>query len=198
VITKGITPVAMESPGEEGKPLSTLLAASFTGLVVNAQPIKPVPGRTTDGKDAAWLADLLRHGLLRGSFAQRAAAPLPPRDWRALPRPRTTLVQDRARVGHPLQNVLEWATRNVGSLVTDRRGVSARALWAAIGGGAVDQPVVAALVQGRLRAKPAALARALAGHVRAHPRLLLARQLSPIDVLEEQIADCDHQLAEDL
>jgi hypothetical protein len=52
-----------------------------------------VPGRKTDGKDTAWIADLLRHGLLRGSFIPSK----PPRPWRELTRSRSTLVQAHAR-----------------------------------------------------------------------------------------------------
>jgi len=60
--------VAMESTGVYWKPVYNLLEASFTLLLVNARHVKAVPGRKTDVKDCAWLADLLRHGLLRASF----------------------------------------------------------------------------------------------------------------------------------
>ena len=92
--TQGITHVAMESTGEYWKPVYNLLEASFTVLVVNAQHIKTVPGRKTDVKDAEWVADFLRHGLLKASFTP----PLPHRALRDLTRQRTNLVQDRARV----------------------------------------------------------------------------------------------------
>ncbi len=75
---QGITHVAMESTGEYWKPVYNLLEANFTLLVVNAQHIKNVPGRKTDVKDAEWIADLLRHGLVRGSLIP----PLPQRDLR--------------------------------------------------------------------------------------------------------------------
>src|SRR4028119_495796 len=100
-----ITYVAMESTGEFWKPIYNLLEASFTVLVVNAQHIKTVPGRKTDVKDAEWIADLLRHGLLKASVIP----PLPQRDLRDLTRQRTNLVQDRARGGHQLQTGRERA-----------------------------------------------------------------------------------------
>jgi len=159
--SKGITHVAMESTGEFWKPVYNLLEASFTVLVVNAQHIKTVPGRKTDVKDAEWIADLLRHGLLKGSFIP----PLPQRDLRDLTRQRTNLVQDRARVINQLQKVLEWANIKLSSVVSDIMGVSARAMLVAIVGGEADQGVLAALGEGRLRAKPAELERALAGQV---------------------------------
>ncbi len=191
LITQGVTHVAMESTGEYWKPVYNLLEASFTVLVVNAQHIKTVPGRKTDVKDAEWIADLLRHGLLKGSFIP----PLPQRDLRDLTRQRTNLVQDRARVVNQLQKVLEWANLKLASVVTDIMGVSARAMLAAIVGGVEEEGILAELAQGRLRAKQAELERALVGHVREHHRFLLARHLSHIDFLEEQIADFDRQIA---
>ena len=189
--TKGITHVAMESTGEFWKPVYNLLEGSFTVLVVNAQHIKTVPGRKSDVKDAEWIADLLRYGLLRASFI----LPLPQRDLRDLTRQRTNLVQDRARVVNQLQKVLEWANITLSSVVSDIMGVSARAMLAEIVGGECDQGVLAELAQGKLRAKQAELERALEGHVRPHHRFLLAQHLSHIDFLEGQIAAFDRQIA---
>jgi len=103
--TKAVTHVAMESTGEFWKPVYNILEGNFELLVVNAKHIKNVPGRKTDVKDAEWIADLLRHGLLRGSFIPPQAQ----RDLRDLTRQRTNLVQDRATVVNRLQKVLEWA-----------------------------------------------------------------------------------------
>ncbi len=189
--SKGITHVAMESTGEFWKPVYQLLEASFTVLVVNAHHIRNVPGRKTDVKDAEWIADLLRHGLLKGSFIP----PRPQRDLRDLTRQRTNLVQDRARVVNQLQKVLEWANLKLASVVSDIMGVSARAMLAAIVGGEADQGVLATLAQGRLRTKQAELERALEGQVRAHHRFMLAQHLMHIDFLEEQIASFDQQIA---
>jgi transposase len=189
--SQGVTHVAMESTGEFWKPVYNLLEGSFTVLVVNAQHIKTVPGRKTDVKDAEWIADLLRHGLLKGSFIP----PLPQRDLRDLTRQRTNLVQERARVVNQLQKVLEWANIKLASVVSDIMGVSARAMLAGIIGGEADQAVLAALGQGRLRAKPAELARALEGYVRDHHRFMLAKHLVHIEFLEEQIADFNAQIA---
>jgi transposase len=189
--TKGITHIAMESTGEFWKPVYNLLEGSFTVLVVNAQHVKTVPGRKTDVKDAEWLADLLRHGLLKASFIP----PLPQRDLRDLTRQRTNLVQERARVVNQLQKVLEGANIKLSSVVSDIMGVSARAMLAAIVGGEGDQGVLAELAQGKLRKKQAALEQALAGQVRSHHRFMLAQHLLHIDFLEEQIADFDQHIA---
>ena len=99
LLSLGVTHVAMESTGEYWKPVYNLLEGVLTVLVVNAQHIKTVPGRKTDVKDAEWIADLLRHGLLKASFIP----PLPQRDLRDLTRQRTNLVQERARVVNQLQ-----------------------------------------------------------------------------------------------
>jgi transposase len=190
LLTKGITHVAVESTGEFWKPVYQILETSLTVLVVNAQHIKTVPGRKTDVKDAEWIADLLRHGLLKASFIP----PLPQRDLRDLTRQRTNLVQDRARVVNQLQKVLEWANIKLTSVVTDIMGVSARAMLAAIVGGEADQGVLADLALGRLRTKQAELEQALVGYVREHHRFLLARHLIHIDFLEEEIARFDQEI----
>src|SRR5688500_10166818 len=101
----GCTHVAMESTGVYWKPLYNLLEDQFELLLVNAQHIKAVPGRKTDVKDAEWIAELLRHGLLRGSFVPSR----PQRQLREMTRYRTTLVQERARTINRLQKVLEDA-----------------------------------------------------------------------------------------
>jgi len=75
---EGCQHVAMESTGIYWRPIHNLLEGEIDEVfVVNAQHFKNVPGRKTDAKDAAWLAELLRHGLVRGSF-------IPPKDIREL------------------------------------------------------------------------------------------------------------------
>jgi transposase len=64
----GVSHVAMESTGVYWKPVYNLLDDRFAILVVNAEHIKALAGRKTDVQDAEWIADLLRHGLLKGSF----------------------------------------------------------------------------------------------------------------------------------
>ena len=110
---------------------------------MNAQHIKAVPGRKTDVQDAAWIAALLRHGLLRGSFIPSQ----PQRQWRELTRYRSTLVQDRARTLNRLQAVLEDANLKLAAVVTDIYGVSARAMLEAILAGERDVEVLADLAR---------------------------------------------------
>ena len=191
LMSKDVRHVAMESTGEFWKPLYNLLEGTFVILVVNVQPMHNVPGRKTDVKDAEWIAELLAHGLLRGSFIP----PEPQRDLRDLTRQRTTLVRERAAVVQRLQTVLAWANLKLASVATDVVGVSARAMLGAIIDGQSDVTALAELARGRMRSKRAELERALEGRVRDHHRFLIAKHLIHIDFLDEQIADFDAQIA---
>ena len=70
----GCTHVAMEGTGVYWQPIWNLLEDRFTLLLVNARHVKAVPGRKTDVKDAEWLADLLRHGLLAAASCQTGSS----------------------------------------------------------------------------------------------------------------------------
>jgi len=188
--SKQITHVAMESTGELWKPVYNILEGSFTILLVNAQHVKNVPGRKTDVQDAEWIADLLRHGLLRGSFVP----PLGQRDLRDLTRQRTLLVRERADVVNRLHKVLEWANIKLTSVATDVRGVSGRAMLDAIVAGQEDAVVLADLAKGKLRDKRDLLIRALGGRIRQHHRFLMAEHLIHIDFLSERIAVFDQTI----
>jgi transposase len=61
-----------------------------------------VPGRKTDIKDYAWIAQLLQHGLLQASFVP----PQPIREWRDLTRPRPQLIQEWSAAANRIQKVL--------------------------------------------------------------------------------------------
>jgi transposase len=179
----GCTHVAMESTGVYWKPIFNLLDPLFHLLVVNAQHLKAVPGRKTDVKDAEWIASLLRHGLLQGSFIP----PAPQREVRDLTRHRSTLVQERARLVNRLQKVLEDANIKLASVATDVTGVSARAMIQALLDGETDPEVLADLAKGRLQAKRAALAQALEGRMQSHHRFMLTELLSHLDYLDDAI-----------
>jgi transposase len=179
----GCTHVAMESTGVYWRPVYNLLEGLLTLLVVNAQHVKAVPGRKTDVKDAEWLAELLRHGLLRGSFIPSK----PQRQLRELTRYRSNLVQDRARVINRLQAVLEDANIKLASVVTDIRGVSARAMLEALIAGHQDVTALADLARGRLRSKRDQLEEALRGAFTPHHGFLLTEYLSQLDYFDDAI-----------
>jgi transposase len=190
----GCTHVAMESTGVYWRPVYNLLEGLFTLLVVNAQHIKAVPGRKTDVKDAEWIAELLRHGLLRGSFIPSK----PQRQLRELTRHRTTLVQDRARVINRLQAVLEDANIKLAAVVTDIRGVSARAMLEALIAGQRDVDALTELARGRLRTKRDQLAEALQGYFTSHHSFLVTEYLSQIDYFDDAIDRVSARIAQQL
>ncbi len=179
----GVTHVAMESTGVYWKPLWNLLEDQFTLLLVNAQHVKTVPGRKTDVGDAQWLAELLRHGLLRGSFVPDR----PARELRDLTRYRVSLVRTRSAEVNRLHKTLEGANIKLASVVSDLTGVSARAMLAGLLGEEPDPVLLADLAKGRLRAKAAELVRALTGRMSAHQRFMVTQHLIVIDGLDTQI-----------
>jgi transposase len=188
----GCTHVAMESTGVYWKPLYNLLEAAFMPLLVNARHIKTVPGRKTDVKDCEWIADLLRHGLLRGSFVPERAQ----RELRELTRYRTALVRERAAEVNRLQKTLEGANIKLASVATDIMGKSGRQMLKALIEGSTDTSAMAQLAKGKLRAKIPQLERALRGCCAAHQHFLIAQQLAHIDFLEETIERLSTEVAE--
>lgn len=186
----GVTHVAMESTGEYWKPVFNILEGNFEVLLVNAQHVKAVPGRKTDVSDAEWLADLLRHGLLRASFIP----PVAQRDLRDLTRFRSTFVRERATLVNRVQKVLEDANIKLASVASDVMGVSGRAMLAALLDGHTTAEAMADLAKGRLREKRPQLVQALEGRVKPHHRFVLGELLCQIDNLDETIARFDEQI----
>jgi transposase len=183
--------VALESTGVYWWPVFNLLEeAGHAVVLVNPQHLQRVPGHKTDVADSRWLADLLRHGLLRASFVPPAAI----RALRELTRYRTTQVRARAAEVNRVQKVLEGANIKLGDVASDVLGVSGRAMLEAIVAGEEDPAVLAELAQGRLREKLAELRRALEGRVRAHHRVLLRALLDHILFLEESIEQLDAEI----
>jgi transposase len=173
----------MESTGVYWKPVFYALESDFTCLLVNAAHIKQVPGRKTDVQDCAWIAQLLEHGLLRGSFVP----PTPIRELRDLTRYRKALIQDRTRVANRLHKALEDAGVKLASVASDILGVSGRAMLEALAQGTTDPVVLADLARGRLRGKLPALRAALAGHFRPHHAFLVAQLLAHLDYIDEAV-----------
>jgi transposase len=184
------THVAMESTGVYWKPVYNILEDHLEVLLVNARHVKIVPGRKTDVSDAEWLADLLRHGLLRGSFVP----PREQRNLRDLTRQRSKLVEERARQVNRLHKVLEDANIKLSSVATDVTGVSGRAMLAELIKGQADPATMAELARGRMRSKREALTKALTGRVKDHHRFLLEQHLIHIDFLDEQIQQFSRQI----
>jgi len=185
-----VSQVAMESTGEYWKPIYNLLEGNVEVFLVNAKHVKHVPGRKTDVKDAQWLAELLRHGLLRGSFVPPQAQ----RDFRDLTRYRTRVVRERTRQVNRIQKVLEGANIKLSSVATDILGTSGRAMLGALAAGETDAAKMADLARGLLRKKLPDLEQALTGRVRPHHQFLLQQHLKHLDFLDEQIVTLSQEL----
>jgi len=190
LLSFGVTHVAMESTGEYWKPIYNILEENFEVLLVNARHIKQVPGRKTDVMDAEWIADLLRHGLLRSSFIP----PVGQRELRELTRHRTNFVRERASVVNRIQKTLESANIKLASVASNVMGVSGRAMLEAIVAGTTNATEMAGLAKGRLRGKREQLDKALEGRVKPHHRFVLAELLCQVDSLDESIARFDAEI----
>jgi transposase len=176
-----VTHVAMEATGIYWRPVWHALAQteSLEVLVCNAAHVKNVPGRKTDVGDAAWLAQLLEVGLLRGSFT-------PPEQlvaMRDLTRYRASLVHERTREIQRLCKVLEDGGIKLDSVASEPLGVSARAMIEALIAGERDPTALAEMARGRLRKKIPDLAQALGGRFNDHHGLMCRLHLNHIDHL---------------
>lgn len=189
--THKVSHVAMESTGVYWKPIYNLLEDEFTLLLVNAQHIKAVPGRKTDVKDAEWIAELLRHGLVRGSFVPDRSQ----RELRDMIRYRRSLIDQRSQVINRIQKVLEGANIKLSSVATDITGVSGRSILEAMISGVEDPKVLADMAKARLRNKRASLEEALNGLFGTTQRALVASQLRHLDFLDSEIAQLSNNIS---
>jgi transposase len=190
----GVTHVAMEATGSYWKAVWYLLEDAFTLTLANAAHVRNVPGRKSDVKDAEWIADLLAHGLIRGSFVP----PAPIQEVRDLTRTRKQLVREMAQHTQRIQKTLDTANLKVTGVISNILGVSGRAILRALIAGQTDAAVLAELAQGTLKNKRAALVEALTGRVTPHHRRLLKVHLTLIEQLEAAVGEIDAQLGEAL
>jgi transposase len=188
---EGVTEIAMEATGSYWKPVWYVLEdRAFTLKLVNAHHVKILPGRKSDVLDAEWLAELLEHGLLRGSFVP------PPmiRQLRDLTRYRKRLIQAHTSEGQRIQKTLEDAGIKLDSVASDVLGVSGRAMLTALIAGERDPGVLAELAKGRLRRKVPALRQALRGRFTEHHALLIGLCLDHITHLETAMTRLDEHV----
>jgi len=149
-----------------------------------------VPGRKSDVSDAAWVSDLLAHGLIRASFVPDGAT----QDLRSLLRTRKQLVRERTSHVQRLQKTLEDANIKLDSAISDVLGRSGRAMIEALIAGESDPGKLAALADGRIKAAQADLREALRGRVTKHHRFLLRLHLRQIDAYDDAIAEIDREV----
>ena len=179
---------AMESTGSYWKPVYNIFEEEqIPIMVVNAQHIKGVPGRKTDVKDAEWIADLVRHGLVKASY-------IPNRDQRELreiTRYRQEVIEERARELNRIQAVLEGCNVKLSSVITDISGKSGMTILKAIVSGETDPVVLSELAEGRARDKIPEMQKSLQGRISEHQQKMLKHQLGHIESLTALIVDLD-------
>jgi transposase len=184
------THIVMEATGVYWKPVWHILEESFELVLANAGHVRNVPGRKTDVNDATWLADLLAHGLIRGSFVP----PTSIQELRTLTRTRKQLVREKSQHVQRIQKTLEDANIKLDSAVSDVMGVTGRAILNALAEGEADPKVLAGMARGNLRAKRDTLEEALRGRVTRHHRFLLKLHLDQIAALELAISTVEEEL----
>jgi transposase len=192
--SEGCTHVAIESTGVYWKPVFNILEGALEVILVNARHIKAVPGRKTDVRDCEWLADLLRHGLLKASF-------IPPceiRQIRELTRYRQTLVTEHTAVANRLQKLLESANLKLGQVASDVLGMSGRLMLQALAEGERDATKLAALAQGKLRNKAEELRRALTGHLTVAQGWVLKELLTRLTEVEAALDRVEARIREEV
>ena len=119
LVAEQVTLVAMEATSDYWMPFYFLLEdGPFEVVLFNARHVKNLPGRKADVSDAAWLAQLGAHGLVRGSFVP----PEPIRQLRDLTCTRTTLVRARSKEIRRLEKLLEDAGIKLSSVASDVTG----------------------------------------------------------------------------
>jgi transposase len=190
----GVTHVALEATGVLWKPVWNILEGRFTLLLVNPRHIKKLPGRKSDVTDAEWIAQLLQHGLLRGSFVPPRAV----RELRDLTRHRAQLAAEHTRVANRIHKLLEDCNIKLGAVASDVLGKSGRAMLRALLRGEQDAKQLAEMAVGVLRKKLPELQLALEGHCTPHHRFMLERLLSHVNYLEEQRERFSRQIAQRL
>jgi transposase len=186
------TGVAMESTSVYWKPIYNLLEGlELEVMVVNARHIKAVPGRKTDVKDSEWIADLLRHGLLKGSFIPDRED----RELRELVRYRKALINERSREINRMQKVLEGANIKLSSVISDINGKSGKKIIEAMISGETDTEKLNSLASDGIRNKGETLKRALKGLMGYHQQEMLLMELKHIEFLNSQIEELSEKIS---
>lgn len=194
LLSQGVTHVAMEATGVYWKPVWHILEGSFEMVLGNAKQMKTVPGRKSDQKDAAWIADLLAHGLIRASFVP----PSPIQELRDLTRTRKQMMGEHARHVQRIQKVLEDANIKLTSVLTDIMGVSGRRILTALAAGERNPEKLARLTDPRVKAPRAKIVEALQGKVTEHHRFMFSLHLGHIEAVEAAVAALEARIEEAL
>jgi transposase len=184
--------VVLESTGVYWKPIYHVLVETVEVVIANARSVRQRPGKKTDKADAAWLAELLAHGLVQPSCIPSPAM----QALRDLTRTRVALVQNRTQVQNRISKVLEDTNIKVAHALSDLFGKSGRRMLKALCQGERDPKKLAALALGTLRRKLPDLELALTGQFTEHHGRLIQGELELMELLERQIIELDEQIRE--
>lgn len=190
----GVTEVAMEATGVYWRPVWHVLEGEFHLTLANPMHIRNVPGRKSDVNDATWIADLLAHGLIEGSFVPSTQT----QEWRELTRTRKQLVREIAQHTQRIQKVLETANLKLASVASNILGTSGRAMLNALIAGETRPEKLADLARGLLKKKRLELIEALRGRVTAHHRFMLQLHLTQVDALNQAVKEIEGRLGDQL
>jgi transposase len=189
-----VTHVVMEATGSYWRAVWHILEEGFELTLANPRDVKAVPQRKSDVQDALWLAQLLAHGLVQGSFVP----PTPIQDLRDLTRTRKQLSRELVQHTQRIQKTLDTANIKLPMVITDILGVSGRAILRALIAGETNPEKLADAARGSLRKRRAELVEALTGRIRLHHRNMLKLHLGLVENLEKTIADLDALIQETL
>ena len=194
LVANECTQVAIESTGVYWRPVFNILEGTVEVMLVNAREAKGLKARKTDVIDAEWLADLLRHGLLRPSF-------IPPRhirELRELTRYRESLVREQMSLANRIQKLVESGNVKLGQVATDALGVSGLQMLRALAAGETNPDKMSSLARGRLKRKQKELKRALSGQLTEAQRWVLSQLLDQYDRVKEAIAKVEQKIREEV
>lgn len=192
--SQGCTHVAIESTGVYWKPVFNILEASMEVILTNARDAKGFKARKTDVLDAEWLADLLRHGLLKPSLIP----PLHIRELRELTRYRESLVRERTSLANRIQKLAESANIKLGQVASDALGVSGKLMLKALARGETDSDKISDLARRSMRKKKPELKRALEGRLTENQRWILWQMLNQYESVEEAIKKVEAKIREEV
>jgi transposase len=194
LVTEGCTIIAIESTGVYWRPVFNILEGSVEVMLVNARHVKAVPGRKTDVKDCEWLADLLRHGLLKPSFIP----PIEIRELRELTRYRQSLIREQATVANRVQKIAESGNIKLSQVASDALGASGRQMLRALASGETDTEKMSQMARTRLRNKRAELKQALEGRLTRAQRWVLGELLNRYEELERGIEKANEEISREV
>lgn len=191
---QGCTHVAIESSGVYWKPVFNILESGMEVLLTNARDAKGFKARKTDVLDAEWLADLLRHGLLKPSFIP----PLHIRELRELTRYRESLIRERTALSNRIQKLVESANIKLGQVASDALGVSGKLMLRALARGETDAEKMSDLARPSMKKKKPELKRALEGRLTENQKWILSQLLDQYDSIEEAISRAEGKIREEV